>query len=125
MKVSAKKFIDTLESQELLSPDIVAELRRQVAESKTRLTPQLLAKLLVDNGHLTKFQATKLVSEVSQATEGEPESPTDGAEEELGLAEPDSQPQSNVAEVFLDDEEIVDVEEEVVDVAEVVAADRE
>ncbi|MGN6136774.1 MAG: outer membrane protein assembly factor BamB family protein [Aureliella sp.] len=62
----AKQFIDQLEAQGLLAPEIVEELRRQVEESKSRITPATLARLLVDSGHLTKFQATKLVSELSK-----------------------------------------------------------
>lgn len=116
MQVSAKQFIDLLESQELLSDDVLQELRRQIAESKTRLTPELLAKLLVDNGHLTKFQATKLMGEISSPSNvpsNEPTSvPEPAADDELGLAEElveipaSSVPASEaVAEVFLDDED--------------------
>ncbi len=128
MQTPAKKFIDLLESQQLLSDDIVVELRRQVAESKTKLSPELLAKLLVDNGHLTKFQATKLITEFS-----EPD-PDDrpAEEEELGFAEEAgaSDPNSKVAAVFVDDEdddiaEVEALEEEVepVDVVEVDAVE--
>lgn len=60
----AKQFIDKLEGTGLLHPDIIAELRRQLADTKGRVTVEALAKLLVDNGHLTKFQATKLVAEM-------------------------------------------------------------
>ncbi len=128
MQIPAKKFIDLLESQQLLSDDIVEELRRQVAESRTKLSPELLAKLLVDNGHLTKFQATKLVAEFSQPVAGD-ERVAD-AEEELGLASEEDdqtsrQPANVVAQVFIDDEDIAEVEaldgDEVdVDVVEVV-----
>lgn len=84
MQQQAKQFIESLVSQQLLAPEIVEELRRQIAESKTRLTPELLAKLLVDNGHLTKFQATKLIAEVRDS-EG-PTEVDDSGEEELGFA---------------------------------------
>ena len=73
----AKQFIDLLEAQGLLSPDIVEELRRQVEESKSRITPATLARLLVENGHLTKFQATKLVSELSTKETPEQSKPTE------------------------------------------------
>ncbi len=66
----AQQFVDKLEGTGLLHPDIIAELRRQLADSKGRVTVEALAKLLVDNGHLTKFQATKLVAELRDA--GEP-----------------------------------------------------
>ena len=61
--MQAKQFIEQLAAQQLLSPSIIDELRRQVAEVKSRLTPEMIAKLLVDNGHLTKFQATKLIAD--------------------------------------------------------------
>ncbi len=64
--MSAKQFIDKLEKLALLSPDILEELRRQVQDSKARITAGTLARLLVDNGHLTKFQATKLISDMSK-----------------------------------------------------------
>src|SRR4029453_4074277 len=51
------------EQQGLLDGKAIAELRRQVAESKFVITPEAIAKVLVDNGHLTPFQARKLVSQ--------------------------------------------------------------
>jgi len=124
MQLPAKQFIDLLESQQLLSDDIVQELRRQVRESKTKLSSERLAKLLVENGHLTKFQATKLVAQASgpasEGAEANPGRSTD--DEELGLAhEQDSAAQmpTNVATVYMDDEEIETVEELNKDVVEV------
>ena len=58
----ANKFIDLLESENLLDPEMIDELRRQVSQSGNRLPVETLAKLLVDNEQLTKFQATRLVS---------------------------------------------------------------
>ncbi|HBE72165.1 MAG TPA: hypothetical protein DDW52_28860, partial [Planctomycetaceae bacterium] len=118
MRPQAKQFIELLVSKQLLAPEIVEELKRQVEESKSKLSPELIAKLLVDNGHLTKFQATKLVAEVREehpVADGEAEE----VDEELGFAEDvDSESDdSNVAEVFVDD--VVDVSSE--DVVDVVA----
>lgn len=130
MQEQAKQFIELLDSMQLLSPNIIEELQRQVSESKTRLSPELLAKLLVDNGHLTKFQATKLIAEMK----GPEETPSDNEPEELGLApgeelglagdaaeknaeEPAAK--SNVAKVFVDENDPTDVE--VVDVVAVEA----
>lgn len=119
MQKPAKQFIDLLESQQLLAPDVLEELRRQIDESKARLTTELLAKLLVDNGHLTKFQATKLIAEIKEPSENPTaDSASSDDEEELGLAEESSnspaQPSKGkpVAAVFTDDE---DVDEEVVE----------
>lgn len=123
MQPLANKFIELLESKQLLSDDVLVELRKHVAESKVKLSPELIAKLLVDNGHLTKFQATKLVAELtaggSLPTPSTSQSPK-SSNEELGFA-----PATEVAEVVLDgDDQVIDVEEveevEVVDVVEVV-----
>ncbi len=62
----AEQFIDRLEQQGLLDAKVVAELRRRVAKIKDKkVTPEAIAKFLVDKGHLTRFQATKLVSDVT------------------------------------------------------------
>jgi outer membrane protein assembly factor BamB len=114
MQPLANKFIELLESKQLLSDDVIVELRRHVAESKVKLSPELIAKLLVDNGHLTKFQASKLVTELAQSgdTTSAPTKPKlSSAEPELGFA-----PASNVADIVVDDDEIVGVE--AVDVVE-------
>lgn len=55
--------MDLAEQQGLLDGKAIAELRRQVAESKFVITPEAIAKVLVDHGHLTPFQARKLVSQ--------------------------------------------------------------
>jgi len=130
----AKQFIDLMERQQLLSPDVLDELRRQVAESKTRLSSELIAKLLVDNGHLTKFQATKLIAELKEASDASSlpaSSGTDAEEEELGFAE--EQPvheksvrsstpgNSKLAQVIVDDEDLLDADQP--EIVEVTAAD--
>ncbi len=113
MQKTAKQFLDLLESQQLLAPDILGELRRQVSESKSRLTSELLARLLVDNGHLTKFQATKLIAELSASSAKGPTSSSSTPSDELGFAEdPLASKQSPnsgatpapVAKVFVDDD---------------------
>ena len=55
----AEKFIDRLQRQGLLEEKVIAELREQIADSRFVITPEAVAKLLVDNGHLTTFQARK------------------------------------------------------------------
>ncbi len=66
----AEQFIDRLQQQGLLDERVVNELRRRLAkiEGKT-ITPEAVAKFLVDKGHLTRFQATKLVSEITSVNE--------------------------------------------------------
>lgn len=64
--MSAEKFIDRLEQKGLLDPKVVNELRLRIAKSgDKKITPEAVAKFLVDKGHLTAFQATKLVNEVA------------------------------------------------------------
>lgn len=124
MQKTAKQFLDLLESQHLLAPDILTELRRQVGESKSRLTSELIARLLVDNGHLTKFQATKLIAELSALPNKGPTALPDTPNDDLGFAEdadaskhsPSSaDAPSPLAKVFVDDdsekpqEETIDV----------------
>src|SRR3954471_14791550 len=70
MSAISKKVLDLAEQQGLLDGKAIAELRRQVAESKFVVTPEAIAKVLVDHGHLTPFQARKLVS---QALANEPD----------------------------------------------------
>jgi len=60
--MSASKVLDLAERQGLLEPKVIGDLRRQVAESKFVVTPEALAKVLVDRGHLTPFQARHRVS---------------------------------------------------------------
>lgn len=128
MQKTAKQFLDLLESQQLLAPDILGELRRQVGESKSRLTSELIARLLVDNGHLTKFQATKLIAELNVVSPKGPATSTKPPSDDLGFAEdlPASQRSSNsadapshVAKVFLDDDGGDKSEEQPIDVVPV------
>src|SRR5262245_50020942 len=63
MSALGRKVMDLAEQQGLLDGKAIAELRRQVAESKFVVTPEAIAKVLVDHGHLTPFQARKLVSQ--------------------------------------------------------------
>jgi outer membrane protein assembly factor BamB len=96
MQQLANRLIELLEAKELLPVEVVAELRRQVVNSKVRLQPELLARLLVDNGHLTKFQATKLITELN----ANPSSVQKRvAEEELGFA-----PSGSATEAILEEE---------------------
>src|SRR5262245_2965716 len=70
MKSLAQRVMDLAEQQGLLDGKAIAELRKQVVQSKFIITPEAIAKVLVDHGHLTPFQARKLVS---QALANEPD----------------------------------------------------
>ncbi len=74
--MAASQFIALLESRGLLDPEIIVELNRQVEQSKVRVTPEAIAKLLVDNGQLTRFQATKLVTELNESLGGNKPDPS-------------------------------------------------
>ncbi len=60
----ANELIDRLERRGLLDQEIIEALREQLTEGGARVTPEAVAKLLVDNGQLTRFQATKLIGEL-------------------------------------------------------------
>ncbi len=77
--MQALKFIDLLDTQDLLSPEILQELRRQAADSQSRLTPELVASLLVDSGHLTRFQASKALSDLAAITTAQDPKPNPAA----------------------------------------------
>lgn len=86
----SNKFIDLLEAENLLDPEMIEELRRQVAQSGNRLPVETLAKLLVDNEQLTKFQATRLVSQLkSGRTAPAPVVTAASLDEDLTIAEPE------------------------------------
>ncbi|MCA9177873.1 MAG: PQQ-binding-like beta-propeller repeat protein [Planctomycetales bacterium] len=105
--MSAHAFLDQLERQRLLDAAIIEDLRRQVDGSSRAVNAETIAKLLVDNGHLTKFQATKLVSDLGDAREemaaekdrrkqqarakSRPAAPPPPEDEELGLLDADDE----------------------------------
>src|SRR5438046_10435489 len=95
MKSLAQRVMDLAEQQGLLDGKAIAELRKQVAQSKFVVTPEAIAKVLVDHGHLTPFQARKLVSQAmgnepdpveQRLAERQPKRPAE-PEEDLTLAD--------------------------------------
>ncbi|MEO1614482.1 MAG: PQQ-binding-like beta-propeller repeat protein [Planctomycetota bacterium] len=60
----ANELIDQLERRGLLDQEIIEALREQLDQGGAQVTPEAVAKLLVDNGQLTRFQATKLIGEL-------------------------------------------------------------
>ena len=98
----AKDLIDRLERLGLLDQEIIEALRQQLDQAGARVTPEAVAKLLVDNGQLTSFQASKLIGELRSSQyedEGgvmvEEDSLTDGVVEIVEEAD-------NVAEAEID-----------------------
>ncbi len=115
----ANKFIDLLESENLLDPEMIEELRRQVAQSGNRLPVETLAKLLVDNEQLTKFQATRLVSSLKS---GNRPASNPSAEDDLLIADVDSQSMGGKSRSD-DDEVAVIVGDDDVEVVEIIDDD--
>lgn len=105
-----RELIDRLETGGLLDHEIIEALRQQLEESGAHVSPEAVAKLLVDNGHLTRFQATKLIGELRAAdprNRGDRSDET-AAEMELGLADevpPPAEPSIATAIVVDDDED--------------------
>src|SRR5262245_49553125 len=94
--MSAKNFLKVLIKSKLLEPGVIAELRRQASDN-LKVSAEGMAKALVDRGHLTKFQATQLVSEALALGDDAPEvkvkeSKKKKVEEELELAPLDDDP---------------------------------
>ncbi|WP_254513706.1 outer membrane protein assembly factor BamB family protein [Anatilimnocola floriformis] len=58
--MTADELLTKLEKSDLVAPEIIATLRRQVAASKDPVPPSAVTKLLVDKGHLTANQAARL-----------------------------------------------------------------
>tara|TARA_R110002049_G_scaffold2750_10_gene22439 strand:- start:79639 stop:82980 length:3342 start_codon:yes stop_codon:yes gene_type:complete len=79
----ANELIDRIERLGLLDQEIIEALREQLESGGTRITPEAVAKLLVDNGQLTRFQATKLIGELRSGENDLPgESPLGAAASE-------------------------------------------
>lgn len=90
----AKELIDRLERLGLLDEEIIAALREQLEQSGVRVTPEAIAKLLVDNGQLTRFQATKMIGDLRSEQyddEGDNDESGEPALEELALFDEDEQ----------------------------------
>lgn len=81
----AKELIDRLERLGLLDQEIIEALREQLEQGGTRVTPEAVAKLLVDNGQLTHFQATKLIGELRSGEYAGDASPSDEGDLTAGL----------------------------------------
>jgi len=114
----ANDLLDLLERRGLLDQEIIDALREQLAQSGARLTPEKLAHLLVENGQLTRFQATKLIGEVRSAVEEEEGGVADDA---AGTEEPDltdgfGDPGGQKANSGAADFEVIEVEAEPIDV---------
>ncbi|MEM9589018.1 MAG: serine/threonine protein kinase, partial [Planctomycetota bacterium] len=110
----ANELIDRLEKRGLLDQEIIEALREQLDQG-ARVTPEAVVKLLVDNGQLTKFQASKVIGELrgDQYDEADQDSAVDDVLDLLDGVVPEVEA---VAEP-LDEPEAVAVAEPVVEAA--------
>ncbi|MEM8910961.1 MAG: PQQ-binding-like beta-propeller repeat protein [Planctomycetota bacterium] len=99
----ANELIDRLEQRGLLDQEIIEALREQLAQTGGRVKPEAVAKLLVDNGQLTRYQATELIGEIRSAGD-------DPFSEEVTEVEEDLTAIGDVAEVVEEEIEIVEAE---------------
>lgn len=68
MAKTAQAFLDHLASNDLVPPEVVESLRRQVAKATKPVSPAILARLLVDKGHLTEKQGERLAESALPAS---------------------------------------------------------
>ena len=61
-ELTAEAFLDVLEKKDLVPKTALAALRKQVAESKGRVSARQVAKLLIDKGVLTAGMAQRLLA---------------------------------------------------------------
>lgn len=104
----ASDLLDRLERLGLLDQEIIEALREQLSQSGARVTPEKIAQLLVENGQLTRFQATKLIGELRSDEYPEEAVEEPEAVEELDLLDADSdagdfaQPVEETGELWAD-----------------------
>lgn len=61
--MTAEDLLAKLEKGELVSPEVIASLRRQIAAAPEPIPPAAVAKLLVEKKHLTAGQAQRLLEQ--------------------------------------------------------------
>ncbi|MFM2094210.1 MAG: hypothetical protein RIS70_1334, partial [Planctomycetota bacterium] len=87
--MSAEKFVDHLESQGLLEPALVKQVRQKIARSSSPVKPEAVAKMLVDAGHLTAFLAKKALTECGAAATPAPTEKSPSADKTVTAVESD------------------------------------
>src|SRR5262245_31684976 len=111
----ARKVLDLADQQGLLEPKVIEELRQKLTETRFVVTPAAIAKVLVDHGHLTPFQARKLVGQALGPAPDEPPPPPRGvvtkrSEPEEDLTFQDDEGLAPLTAVEENEEEIVELE---------------
>ena len=124
--MSAELFLDRVARTGLLDDSLLAKVRKQIASSKSKITAEAVAKMLVKSGHLTKSQATKMLGEIAETrgpggnravtrADEPPETIVDspaGRNDELGMAPLDDEEEELA--LVMDDDEAPGDEDEVV-----------
>ena len=90
--MSVDQFLDKLEEQGLLETQVIKNLRKQVAQATSGVSPQTIAKLLIDKGQITPFQAKKILASSGKAK------PVPGGSE-LELAAAGGEPKEEVVDL--------------------------
>ena len=67
--IDAEEFVALLEKKDLVSPEVVAHLRRQVSRPNNPISAALIAKWLVDRGHLSRLLAQRLLTRAEESVE--------------------------------------------------------
>jgi len=96
----ANELINRLERLGLLDQEIIEALREQLDQGGSRVTPEAVAKLLVDNGQLTQFQATKLIGELRSGEYEEDDTGEDVDDLTAGLDDSDEVSEAEPVEVM-------------------------
>ena len=65
--MSAEKFIDLLKDRDLIPPEMIEQLRAQVAESRQLVSAKKIANALINSGHLTPAIAKRLLDAAEEA----------------------------------------------------------
>jgi len=60
--MTATQFLDLLAERDLVAPEVLQSLRQQLARARHVIPPVAFANLLIDRGHLTFYQAMKLLN---------------------------------------------------------------
>jgi len=113
-RVLSERFLDLLQTKDLLPGSLIESLREQVAQSKKPICPAAVAKRLIEAGHLTPALAKRLLSaEMEEASPPEPAPPA----AELQVETPPPVPEEDVAtaapiEAVDDDLELAPLDDE-------------
>ena len=118
--MNATEFINYLDAQQLLEVTILDQLRQLVSRTDQEVSAESLVKLLVEQGHLTRFQGSRLLADVPEKLESLEIKHVDSLDGEIEVKpEKDVEPPQEVGEEIVDltslgdnkEEEIVDLEQ--------------